>query len=122
MKGIQIAKKLRSGLWHLQHTARVKLADRLAARIDRLSRLSHLLRYPLPGLLLYRRSELHLVRGGALGDVLMCTPALRRLRELNPGCHVTFYTQYRILLDSLPFVDEVRPGDGPLPDCAIELG
>lgn len=38
----------------------------------------------------------------------MCTPALRRLKQINPGCHITFYTKFPSLVAGLPFIDEVR--------------
>jgi ADP-heptose:LPS heptosyltransferase len=59
----------------------------------------------------YRKAEIHILRGGALGDVLMATPALRRVKELNPSCRVIFYTHFASLVRGLPFIDEVRPVD-----------
>ena len=55
----------------------------------------------------------------ALGDVLMCTPALREVKRLNPACRVTFYTgaAYRDLAASCPFVNAVRPVDEAPPDA-----
>ena len=46
-------------------------------------------------------------RSGAVGDVLMCTPALRELKRVNPGCHVRFHTQFPSLVDGLSYIDEV---------------
>jgi ADP-heptose:LPS heptosyltransferase len=87
------------------------LGDPLAARWGWAARL---VRWPLPGLAPYRRSQLHLLRPAALGDVLMCTPALRELKRRNPSCHVTFYTNFPDLIAGLPFIDQVRPaGDSP---------
>ena len=57
----------------------------------------------------FRRDELHISRKCCLGDVLMCTPALRELRRRNPGCRVSFYTDFPDLLEGLPFIDRVRP-------------
>ena len=65
----------------------------------------------IPLLAPYRKAEIHVVREGALGDVLMATPALRRVKELNPNCRVTFYTHFANLVRGLPFIDEVRPVD-----------
>ena len=45
----------------------------------------------------------------SMGDVLMCTPALRELKRRNPGCHLTFYTDFPALVEGLPFMDSVRP-------------
>ena len=41
----------------------------------------------------------------------MATPALRRVKELNPSCRVTFYTHIANLVHGLPFIDDVRPMD-----------
>jgi len=65
----------------------------------------------IPFLAPYREAEIHVVREGALGDVLMATPALRRVKERNPSCRVTFYTHFANLVRGLPFIDEVRPVD-----------
>ena len=65
----------------------------------------------IPVLTPYRKTEIHVVREGALGDVLMATPALRRVKELNPKCRVTFYTHFANLVSGLPFIDEVLPVD-----------
>src|SRR5262245_421524 len=82
------------------------LADRLAARWDRAARA---VRWPLSQLAPYRQAELCIERGTALGDVLMCTPALREVKRLNPGCRITLYTEYQDLVEGLPFIDRVRP-------------
>ena len=65
----------------------------------------------IPVLTPYRKAELHVVREGAVGDVLMATPALRRVRELNPKCRVTFYTHFANLVRGLTFIDDVLPVD-----------
>jgi ADP-heptose:LPS heptosyltransferase len=65
--------------------------------------------WPRPGSEPYRRPELRLARHQGIGDVLLCTPALRRLKQINPDCHVTFYTKYPSLIEGLPFIDSVRP-------------
>jgi ADP-heptose:LPS heptosyltransferase len=65
----------------------------------------------IPLLAPYRKAEVHVVREGALGDVLMATPALRRVKELNPKCRIFFYTHFTDLVRGLPFIDEVRPVD-----------
>jgi ADP-heptose:LPS heptosyltransferase len=93
------------------------LADHLAAQWGWAARL---LRWPLPWLVPYRRPQLHVARGTALGDVLMCTPALRELKRRNPSCHVTFYTDFQDLVAGLPFIDLVRPF-AESPDSTIWL-
>ena len=82
------------------------LANRLAARWGLASRL---VRWPVPALAPYRRDELHLSRNYGLGDVLMCTPAMREIKRLNPACRITFYTDFPDLVEGLPFIDRVRP-------------
>src|SRR5436190_12564507 len=72
-------------------------------------RLVRRVRWPIAALAPCRRSHLHLARRGALGDVLMCTPALRELCRLNPRCRVTFYTDFPELLAGLPGIDALRP-------------
>ncbi len=78
-------------------------------------------RFPNPLKAPYRRSQLHLGRSGGHGDVLLCTPALRELKQINPACHVTFYTYIPDLLRGLPFVDAVRNFD-ERPGDLIDLG
>jgi ADP-heptose:LPS heptosyltransferase len=55
----------------------------------------------------YRQDELHLSRDYALGDVLMCTPAMRELKRINPRCRITFYTDFPDLVEGLSFIDRV---------------
>jgi ADP-heptose:LPS heptosyltransferase len=66
-------------------------------------------RWPIAALAPYRRRELHLARRGELGDVLMCTPALRELHRLNPACRIAFFTDFPDFVRGLGGVDEVRP-------------
>jgi ADP-heptose:LPS heptosyltransferase len=46
-----------------------------------------------------------------MGDVLMCTPALRELKLRTPKLHIRFYTNYSALVRGLPYIDEVLPFD-----------
>ena len=78
------------------------------------------IRWPFESWEPYRRPVLHTWRAGAIGDVLMCTPTLRRLKEMNPDCHVTFYTHYPALVSGLPFIDDVRLMES-VPRNAIQL-
>ena len=48
-------------------------------------------------------------------------PRFRELKQINPACHVTFYTYIPGLLKGLPYVDEVRSYD-ERPGDFIELG
>lgn len=68
----------------------------------------------------YKRSTLHVCRGGALGDVLLCTPAVRAVWRRNPAVRVIFYTEYQELLRGLPFIHDVRPTSEAPPE-AISL-
>jgi ADP-heptose:LPS heptosyltransferase len=71
--------------------------------------LTRRIRWPIPALAPCRRNRLDLARRGMLGDVLMCTPALRELHRINPACRVTFYTEFPDLIDGLPGIESVRP-------------
>jgi ADP-heptose:LPS heptosyltransferase len=90
------------------------VADRLAARWGTVSRW---VRWPLPQVAPVRRRRLHVARLGALGDILLCTPALRELKRLNPTCHLTFYTEFQELAATFPFIDQVRPTSEAPPDA-----
>ena len=79
------------------------------------------MRNHIPGLLPYRKTEIHVVREGALGDVLLATAALRRVKELNPDCKVFFYTHIASVVSGLPFIDEVRPVAAAPPRKSIRL-
>lgn len=62
----------------------------------------------------YARTELHVSRTTALGDVLMCTPALKAAKRANPQLRLNFYTDYPDLMRGLPFLDVVLPSaDAP---------
>jgi ADP-heptose:LPS heptosyltransferase len=71
--------------------------------------LARLARYPIPMLAPWRRKEVHLLRSMGLGDVLLCTPALRELKRRNPGCIIHFYTNYPSLVQGLPYIDKIHP-------------
>lgn len=47
--------------------------------------------------------------GGGLGDMIVYTPALRRLKEKYPQCRLTFMTKYgnHEVLEGLPYIDKV---------------
>jgi hypothetical protein len=57
----------------------------------------------------WRRRSLAILRPTGVGDVLMCTPALRELRRLCPECRVQFYTDLPLLVRGLPYIDDVMP-------------
>jgi ADP-heptose:LPS heptosyltransferase len=58
-----------------------------------------------------RKKSIHLFRDGALGDVLMCTPGMRKLKQTNPMCRIHFYTDYPDVVRGLWYLDEVLPSD-----------
>ena len=47
--------------------------------------------------------------GGGIGDSIMFTPALRRMKELYPASHITFMTRWpnQAILQGLPYIDEL---------------
>jgi ADP-heptose:LPS heptosyltransferase len=59
----------------------------------------------------YRNCSLNVTRSGAMGDVLMCTPALREAYRRNPNFRVMFYTNVPEILTGLPYVSAIRPAD-----------
>ena len=58
----------------------------------------------------WRRSA-HIVRAAALGDALMCTPAMRALKQANPRCRIHFYTDYPDLVRGLWYLDSISRTD-----------
>src|SRR5215469_11896260 len=58
----------------------------------------------------WRRSA-HIRRSAALGDALMCTPAMRALKQANPRCRIYFYTDYSDLVRDLWYIDQILPGN-----------
>jgi ADP-heptose:LPS heptosyltransferase len=100
------ARAVRFVWWRGYASWAAPLADRLSRRWGWPARA---LRSLTPWGVPYRRSEVVLSRGAGLGDVLLCTPALREMKRRNPRCRVTFYTDFGDLIDGLPFVDRVRP-------------
>jgi tetratricopeptide (TPR) repeat protein len=55
--------------------------------------------------------EFDIVKGGGIGDVLMCTPGLRELKRRRPDCYIRFYSPFPSLLRGLSYIDEVMPGE-----------
>jgi ADP-heptose:LPS heptosyltransferase len=51
---------------------------------------------------------MHVSRLGGLGDILLCTPALRSLKEKYPLKNLEFYGNYLHLLKELPFIDKLH--------------
>ena len=69
-----IAKVGRFAWWRGYASWAHPLASRLSSRWGVAARL---IRWPVPGFAPYRQDELHLSRNYGMGDVLMCTPAMR---------------------------------------------
>ena len=53
------------------------------------------------------RTSIDVFRSGGLGDALMCTPALRALKQVNPNCQINFYTNFPGLVRGLWYLDKV---------------
>lgn len=53
-----------------------------------------------------------------IGDILLCTPIARQLKDSDPGCFVTWYTseRYAFVLDGNPYIDQIiaLPADDPV--------
>lgn len=76
--------------------------------------LARFARNPVPFRAPWRSEILHVHRNMGLGDVLLCTPALREVKRLNPKCFIRFYTGNAAVVRGLPYIDEVLPfGDRP---------
>ena len=71
--------------------------------------LARLLRHPNPLAVPWQRPVLDIVAHGGIGDVIMCTPALRELKRRNPRCRVRFYSRFGVLVHGLPYIDEALP-------------
>ena len=54
---------------------------------------------------------LDIVAHGGIGDVIMCTPALRELKRRNPRAHLRFYSSFSSLVRGLPYIDQALPYD-----------
>jgi ADP-heptose:LPS heptosyltransferase len=55
------------------------------------------------------RPTIDVARDTGLGDVVMCTPALRALKRAHPDSRIRFYTKFPGLVQGLPYIDEVHP-------------
>ncbi|MEI8020383.1 MAG: glycosyltransferase family 9 protein [Schlesneria sp.] len=116
-----LATKMIPWLWSLPGRLHKRTIGWVACRAGAQNgELSRRLQWPFDRWAPCHRRELHLWRAGALGDVLMCTPALRQLKRVNPDCHLTFYTKYPSLVEGLPFIDSVKTME-ELPPSAIQL-
>src|SRR5690349_9283606 len=78
-------------------------------------------RTAIRAMLLPWRRSIHVYRDKGLGDVLMCTPALRAIKQANRNCKVICYTDMPDLVRGLPYIDEVHASD-QRPAHALDLG
>lgn len=53
--------------------------------------------------------NIFIVTGGGVGDLIMFTPALRRLKELEPDCNITILTKQSTVevINRVPWIDHV---------------
>ena len=56
-----------------------------------------------------REPTVDVARDTGLGDVVMCTPALRALKRADPNRRIRFFTKFPGLVEGLPYIDEVHP-------------
>lgn len=56
-----------------------------------------------------QNKKIWITTGGGIGDTIMFTPALRRIKEKYPSCHLAFMTRWpnHTLLRGIPYLDEV---------------
>lgn len=57
------------------------------------------------------RASINVFRSDGIGDVLMCTPALRALKQAYPNCEINFYTNFPGLVRGLWYLDKVDYAD-----------
>jgi ADP-heptose:LPS heptosyltransferase len=82
---------------------------------------SRRIRHPIPWITPAKQDVLRVGRRAGLGDILMCTPALREVKRLNPHCHIIFHANHVDLIRGLPFIDEVISSDATEPAGTIQL-
>jgi Glycosyltransferase family 9 (heptosyltransferase) len=92
--------RLRERAWEI---LRARLLRSVGSRS---SFVSSLLRHPNPWRNPTQQKRLDVWRPSGLGDVLMCTPALRELKRVNPQCHIRLHTEFPSLISGLPYIDE----------------
>lgn len=111
MRMLELAgKAARFTWWRVYAPWAHPLANRLATRWGLAARS---VRWPFSWMAPYRLAELRVTRKYGMGDVLMCTPALREVKRLNPGCRITLFTDFPELVEGLPFIDRAVAGEDP---------
>ena len=89
--------------------------------LGRSGALARFARYPIPFSAPWRSKILHVHRNQGLGDVLLCTPALREVKRLNPDCSIRFYTNLDVVVRGLPYIDRILPY-AERPPGSIDIG
>jgi ADP-heptose:LPS heptosyltransferase len=82
--------------------------------------LARRLRFPNPLGVPWRQPVVEVGRKAGIGDVLMCTPALRELKRRRPASRIRFYTDLPSIVRGLPYIDEVLPTAGAPPYISLE--
>lgn len=95
----------------MKHVAALKRIRTLVRRqlLKRSGILARRMLYPNPFRAPAAASIVDIARDAGVGDVLMCTPVLRAIRQKNPHARIRFYTDYGDLVRGLPYIDEVHP-------------
>lgn len=101
----------RSIVRYIARGLHLRIHELLRPVLSRSGAVARFARYPIPFSEPWRRRELHLRRDRGLGDVLLCTPALRELKRKNPGCRVHLYTDFGEVVTGLPFIDELHKSE-----------
>ncbi len=84
-------------------------------QIAKSGKLARLILFPRIWSRPYQQPSLDVARDAGIGDILMCTPALRAARAANPHVRIRFYTNFPELVRGLPYIDEVLPFDAREP-------
>jgi ADP-heptose:LPS heptosyltransferase len=57
------------------------------------------------------RATYRMLTCGGIGDIILCTPALREMKRRDPGCHITVFARhpahYAVLAQN-PHIDRLR--------------
>jgi ADP-heptose:LPS heptosyltransferase len=65
------------------------------------------------------KTVLRVTRPAGLGDILMCTPALREYKRMHPDHEIHFYSGYAELVAGIPYLDSVFPPSECPPDTLL---
>jgi ADP-heptose:LPS heptosyltransferase len=113
----KLSQRIRNSIRFRLRPLRLKYLQRVVGPVrSKSGPLSRLLEFPLGIGSPSRQNELCVARPSELGDVLMCTPALREFKKQHPHIPIKFFTHYPDLVRGLPYIDVVgsyqdRPWD-----------